>query len=191
VLLDVAGEYLGTPTLVLSCLPGRPSVAREEPWWCRRLAEGLVSIHDLAPWGEPDADLVDWQGFEPGAVQRGDPRAARIFEALTPVRAEMACQPRVFAHYDFHPGNTLWQRGRLTGVVDWMSAASGWAGADVAYCKLDLTLQLGPEAGDRFAAAYSAGPSPGARRRLGRRCRAQGAALTGRVAGGLPRPRPA
>jgi aminoglycoside phosphotransferase (APT) family kinase protein len=72
------------------------------------------------------------------------------------VRAEMAQEPPVLAHYDFHPGNTLWRRGRLTGVVDWLSAASGWASADVAYCRLDLTLQLGAEVGDRFAAAYSA-----------------------------------
>jgi aminoglycoside phosphotransferase (APT) family kinase protein len=155
-LLDLAGEYLGSPTLVLSCLPGRPAIAHSEPRWCRRLAEGLALIHQQSPWGEPDPELVDWQGSAPGEVQRGDRRADRIFEALAPLRAQMVGEPKVFAHYDFHPGNTLWQQGRLTGVVDWLSAASGWAGADVAYGKLDLTLQLGPEAGDRFAAAYSA-----------------------------------
>ena len=155
-LLDGSGEYLGVPALVISCLPGRPAVARSEPWWCRRLAEALAAVHDQAPRGDPDPELIDWQGSAPGEVQRRDPRADRIFAALAPARDEMAREPQAFCHYDFHPGNTLWQRGRLTGVVDWMSAASGWPASDVAYCKLDLTLQLGPEAGVRFASAYAA-----------------------------------
>jgi len=39
--------------------------------------------------------------------------------------------PSVLTHHDFWSGNTLWQRGVLTGVVDWAGAAVGPRGFDV------------------------------------------------------------
>ena len=46
----------------------------------------------------------------------------------------------MLTHYDFWSGNTLWQDGTLTGVVDWSGAALGPRGYDLGWCRLDLYL---------------------------------------------------
>jgi aminoglycoside phosphotransferase (APT) family kinase protein len=56
-------------------------------------------------------------------------RRPRLWErALELARADPPPGPRCFIHRDYHPENTLWSRGRLTGVVDWASAAWGPGG---------------------------------------------------------------
>ena len=39
---------------------------------------------------------------------------------------------RTLVHGDYWPGNLLWQRGRLTGVVDWEEPRLGDPSRDVA-----------------------------------------------------------
>ena len=56
-------------------------------------------------------------------------------------------------HRDFHPGNVLWRRGMVTGVVDWQAACTGPAVADVAHCRVNL-LTFGPDAAARFTALW-------------------------------------
>jgi aminoglycoside phosphotransferase (APT) family kinase protein len=46
--------------------------------------------------------------------------------------------PEVLVHRDFHPGNVLWRRGTVSGVVDWQAACTGPAVADVAHCRVNL-----------------------------------------------------
>lgn len=155
-LLDAEGIYLGVPALVLSCLPGRAVAPAGDAAWARQLAVALASVHDLAADREPEAWLLDWQQDSPPGGYRQHPLAEQIFAALAPGRAALASSPRALAHNDFHPGNTLWQRSHLTGVVDWAQAAQGWPLYDLAYCRLDVHLQLGPQAARRVTLAYQA-----------------------------------
>jgi aminoglycoside phosphotransferase (APT) family kinase protein len=64
--------------------------------------------------------------------------------------------PVCFIHRDFHPGNTLWVRGRLSGVVDWTQASFGPPGVDLGHMRWNLTLRYGLAAADDFLAAYAA-----------------------------------
>lgn len=48
-----------------------------------------------------------------------------------------------------HPGNVLWRRGRLTGVVDWQSACIGPPSIDIAHCRANL-LGYAPDLADIF-----------------------------------------
>jgi aminoglycoside phosphotransferase (APT) family kinase protein len=57
----------------------------------------------------------------------------------------------VLAHRDVHPGNVLWRRGTVSGVVDWQAVCTGPAVADVAHCRVNL-LTLGAGAAGRFTA---------------------------------------
>ena len=61
-----------------------------------------------------------------------------------------------FIHRDFHPGNVLWSRGRVTGVVDWTNASAGPPAADVAHCRTNLVIMNGMASADRFRGAYEA-----------------------------------
>jgi aminoglycoside phosphotransferase (APT) family kinase protein len=57
-------------------------------------------------------------------------------------------------HRDFHPGNSLWLAGRLTGIVDWTSASWGPPAADLAHLRMNLVLRAGVEAADEARAAF-------------------------------------
>jgi Ser/Thr protein kinase RdoA (MazF antagonist) len=65
----------------------------------------------------------------------------------------------VFIHRDFHPANVLWNGSALSGVVDWVNACRGPAGADVAHCRTNLALMLGTDIADQFLAWYGAADS--------------------------------
>jgi phosphotransferase family enzyme len=64
--------------------------------------------------------------------------------------------PPCFIHRDYHPANTLWEDGRLAGVVDWVGGSWGPPSVDLGHMRLNLVWDLGPEAADRFLAAHHA-----------------------------------
>jgi aminoglycoside phosphotransferase (APT) family kinase protein len=68
----------------------------------------------------------------------------------------------VLTHNDFWSGNTVWQRGRLTGVVDWPGAALGPPSYDLGWCRLDLYLLFDQYIADRFLESYLAASSAAA-----------------------------
>ena len=45
---------------------------------------------------------------------------------------------RVFIHRDFYPGNVLWHRRQVSGVVDWEAVSIGSRSIDVAHCRINL-----------------------------------------------------
>lgn len=57
-------------------------------------------------------------------------------------------------HRDYHPANTLWRYGRLSGVTDWVNASNGPTGIDVAHCRVNLSALFGLEAAEEFRRAY-------------------------------------
>ncbi len=59
-------------------------------------------------------------------------------------------------HRDYHPENTLWSRGRLTGVVDWTQASWGPPELDVAHMRWNLAADHGQQVADEFLACYRA-----------------------------------
>ena len=58
-------------------------------------------------------------------------------------------------------GDTLWLRGRLSGIIDWEQVRRGDSTQDVACCRLDLTLLFGPEAAELFLGSYLAASARG------------------------------
>ncbi|MDQ3811321.1 MAG: phosphotransferase, partial [Chloroflexota bacterium] len=63
---------------------------------------------------------------------------------------------RKLLHGDFWPGNTIWFRQRLTGVIDWELARLGDAARDVATCRCDLAVLFDLATADLFARLYEA-----------------------------------
>jgi aminoglycoside phosphotransferase (APT) family kinase protein len=122
--VDPAGTQAGAPAVLMSRLPGRvdwwPS---DTGRWLRRLAAVLPAIH-AAPL--PPAGLIG--PFAPDLPASYQPppwaRYPRIWERAADIsRGPAPVLPQVLVHRDFHPGNVLWRRGTVSGVVDWQAPA--------------------------------------------------------------------
>lgn len=155
--LDVSGEWFGTPALVMSRLPGRPYVLPKQlDPWLTQIAIALVAIQDGPTRGTPAALR------RPHKVEKWEPstdlrRSELVDRAIVSIRKnlpEALKAKRAVGHGDFHPGNLVWSRGRLTGVVDWSAARIGPRAYEVAYCRADLTVLIGADAAKRFRKAY-------------------------------------
>jgi aminoglycoside phosphotransferase (APT) family kinase protein len=169
-LLDAEGQYLGVPALVLSYLPGRPLlVPRDLSQWTGELAEALRAVHAVDPAqvdlsGLPSlgrAEIAAEIEQRREASQAAEPLAREIHRALEAGLDHIVWPPPTLVHDDFWPGNTVWSRGHLVGIIDWTTAGVGDPRTDVAQCRVDLAMSLGLEAADTFLEAYQVlGPAP-------------------------------
>jgi aminoglycoside phosphotransferase (APT) family kinase protein len=141
----------GIPVLLMSFLPGRAVAVPD----LARLAEVAASIHDIAPDGLAHDYFPWYEGTMTG------PPAASDWPALWETAGELwrdampAYEPTLI-HRDFHPGNVLWRRGIVSGIVDWPNGCRGPWGCDIAHCRQNLVWLSGREAADEFLAAYEA-----------------------------------
>lgn len=148
---DVTGREIGdeVPVILMTRIDGRAHPAPD----LRQLAALAVDIHQLSADGF-EHYYFPWCRETSTRAPRGcrDPdlwnRALQIWQT-----GEPPYQPR-FIHRDFHPGNVLWLRGRLTGLVDWANACVGPVGMDIATCRFNLADWAGPAVGDAFVSAY-------------------------------------
>lgn len=152
---DPSGAHCDTPTLLITRLLGHPPrPAREElPEYLIQLAAGLLSVHAIGgastmppyrPYNHLDVRLAPLGARHPGLWERGFDVAAGPAPGATPH----------FIHRDYHPDNTLWMYGRLTGIVDWSGASHGPAAVDVAHMRVCLARRYGAGVADRFLAAF-------------------------------------
>ena len=140
----------GVPALLMTLLPGRPR-ADVDP---HRLAEVAAAIHDVEADGLGH-DYFPWYEAEMTRPPRRSRRPELWEQAVEVWRDRMPAYPPRFIHRDFHPGNVLWSRGRVTGVVDWANACRGPAGCDLATCRANLLEWAGQERAEAFVRAYA------------------------------------
>jgi aminoglycoside phosphotransferase (APT) family kinase protein len=152
--VDPAGAEAGEPAILMSRLPGRvdwwPSNLDR---WLARLAEVPARIH-AAPLPTP-GELRPFAPYRQASYRPpGWARYPRVWERAAEItHGPQPRLPAVLLHRDFHPGNVLWRRGTVTGVVDWQAACTGPAVADVAHCRVNL-LTIGTGAAERFTALW-------------------------------------
>ena len=60
----------------------------------------------------------------------------------------------VVLHGDYWPGNTLWQDGRLTAVIDWEDTRRGDPLFDVSNARFEILMLFGAESMDVFTRHY-------------------------------------
>lgn len=155
--IDPDGDGAGWPALLMTRLPGRRRMRpRLQGPWLTELARLAHRIHALAlprgalpryrPWGLDDSLPV------PGWWADRDIwlRAVDIFHGPAPHEAP------VFIHRDFHAGNVLWIGAKPSATVDWLHGCLGPASVDVAHCRLNLWIDVGPEAANGMLDAYRA-----------------------------------
>ena len=156
---DPAGERCGVPALLLTRLPGQPPRAADidVDSFCRQLAKTLALLHDLGRACEYRVEPYRlYYDREHARLPRWMPASTVWMNAIAAVRQSPAPTSMTLIHRDYHPENTLWSRGRLTGVVDWTQASWGPPGLDLGHMRWNLVLDHGQRAADRFLAYYRA-----------------------------------
>jgi aminoglycoside phosphotransferase (APT) family kinase protein len=152
---DPSGAYCDVPTLLISRLAGHPPRPGPDdlPEYLIQLAAALLSVHAVrgattmppyAPYNQPGARVPPRHALRPELWEQA-------FEAAAGPTPDGGS---VFIHRDYHPDNTLWSYGRLTGIVDWSTASFGPPAVDVAGMRWSLALRYGAEVADSFLAAF-------------------------------------
>jgi aminoglycoside phosphotransferase (APT) family kinase protein len=158
--IDTDGVF-DEQAILVSFVEGEADLTPSNPFdWAERLAAVLARIHDVRLEGD-DLDL-----FPPGAgpdVERVQANPEAILEhplgeellrrRVLLGQRDIPSEP-VFSHTDFWPGNTLWDDGELTAVIDWESPATGDREMDVAYCALDIRYLGMDRVADHFVKSY-------------------------------------
>jgi aminoglycoside phosphotransferase (APT) family kinase protein len=154
---DVNARQCDVPAILETRISGRPLRRRPADMdrYLREAAQALHSIHAIDPVHA--AALPFYAPYRPPSTLR-TPRWSKR-PALWVDVLDVLAQPAPpaegrFIHRDYHPGNILVNRGRITGVVDWLTACRGPRSIDVARMRLNLAADFGLEEADRFLALY-------------------------------------
>ncbi|BEL05637.1 hypothetical protein Q0Z83_038280 [Actinoplanes sichuanensis] len=152
--LDLSGTAAGAPAHLMSWLPGRLRLDSATDDVLATLAQTLVDIHHFEPGRNRPRDYQSWAPPSKRVMSpwmRRPELWSRAFELLEQPAPDYAGR---FLHRDFHLGNLLWSRGRISGVVDWVETSWGPADLDVAHASTYLAMLHGIEASVRFTDAY-------------------------------------
>ena len=119
---DITGADIGdgVPVLLMTFLPGRAVAAPD----AHRLAEVAAAIHATDPAGFGHA-YFPWYAGTTVAPPPASRWPALWETAIGLWHDAVPAYTPTFVHRDFHPGNVLWSRGRVAGVVDWANACAG------------------------------------------------------------------
>ena len=129
-------------------LPGRPEWAAGQRWM-RQLVDVLADVHDIDP--VTASAVRPFRGVHAGlvcAAEMGD-QPALWERAIEIFHGPILDDDRAFIHRDFYPGNVLWHRRAVSGLVDWEAASVGPRSMDVAHCRINL-LYEGLDTADVF-----------------------------------------
>jgi aminoglycoside phosphotransferase (APT) family kinase protein len=157
---DPDGAACDAPALLLARLPGRPPAParpRDLRGFLTQLAQALPPIHAVN--GRAQQFVPAYRTYQdlrrqPLPAWLGRSRAWEQAFAVATGPAPPA--RRCFIHRDYHPGNTLWWQGRLTGVVDWTQGSWGPPGIDVGWMRWNLACDYGLEVAERFLGLWEA-----------------------------------
>lgn len=150
------GRAGDVPLMLLEYLPGISDIPVERDN-DRLRALGAVAARINAiepPAGLPERDHpIPETDF--AALRREQGTTRLLVEAEeTAARARPSDEPAVFVHGDLWQGNTLWDTGKLTAVVDWDMAGAGPAGIDLGSLRLDAAFAFGLDAIDEVLVGW-------------------------------------
>ena len=165
VFLDAPGDYVGVPSMVLTYLLGASVYApRDRGVWAERLARGLLAVHAITPdsfdLSKLHVQVID--GIREHLAKRAKPAgahsalASEVHAVLTRELDQIKWPRPCLVHDDFWPGNVVWYRGQLAGIIDWTFAEVGDPRTDVAQCRADIAMNHSAELAEEFRDAYQA-----------------------------------
>jgi aminoglycoside phosphotransferase (APT) family kinase protein len=143
------GSAAGVPLVLTGCLAGSSQIP-PDPDPARLAALGGVAARLHTVPLEPSAELplrtrpIAGEDFD---RMRREQEPNELLEQAEAVvhSTRPASGHSVFVHGDLWQGNTLWDGGRLTGLVDWDCAGAGDPGVDLGSLRCDAAVCYGPE----------------------------------------------
>lgn len=152
---DTSGAHCDVPTLLITRLDGHPPRPSQSdlPEYLIQLAAALLSVHSLSG-ASTMPPYTPYNRLEDRLPPRLAARPAVWEQAMNVVAGPTPAAAPRFIHRDYHPDNTLWSNGRLTGVVDWSNASYGPIAIDIAHMRWNLVLDYDLAAADRFLSAF-------------------------------------
>lgn len=147
--------------LLMTYEPGRPvHLPKDDAAFTSALVDSLIRIHAGGPpcsTGHRDqAARLDAHVQEESPRRSGVDVDPVLWSHVRRLWPSIERRSPTLIHDDYHPGNVLWHRGRISAIVDWTAPGVGQAAADACYLRLDVSLVRGLEAGDAVLAAYEA-----------------------------------
>lgn len=156
--VDPYGMRCEAPTVLMGYVPGRRIALDDHHRYARELAHAMATIHDVAPPavdGLPnESEQIPRIAEEESPNRHGSNPSPTLWKHVADRLPRVTFGPNVLIHGDFHPGNVLFARSRLSAVIDWPLAAAGQPASDVCMCRMDAALMLGLEVGDLILQAY-------------------------------------
>ncbi len=161
--VDVDGDWFDSPAIAMSLLPGAPLLQpNDRRTYADQVATSLAAVHDLSTGSLPSPlrrphriDVLD-PAATPRTGHLAPSTVERVAAVLTKARDALAAEDRVLTHGDFHPGNLLWSRDRLTGIVDWSGTRPGPLQWELAYFRVELTVLVDRRAANAILSSYEA-----------------------------------
>jgi len=159
--VDAAGAWFGRPSIAMSLVPGRALLdPQRRSVYATDVAHALATVHDLPVVALPPSlrrphriDTVDLDAT-PSDGHLPPELVGRIAHAIRPLLSSMVATERVCNHGDFHPGNLVWSRDRLSGVVDWSGARPGPRWSELAYFRVELAVLVDLRLADTVLRTY-------------------------------------
>ena len=149
------------PMVLMTALPGRAldSSSALSPGILRQAAATAQQIHAISP---DEDDMVVYPRYSPHylgtSVEIRRPAWTRFPDmwdrAIDWYGQWKEKRISVLVHRDFHLGNLLFNSGEVSGVVDWVTACFGEAGADIGHMRWNLVLSSDIETADGFTKHY-------------------------------------
>lgn len=160
VAFDPTGSECGIPSVLMTLLDGAVDLNPQSMEdWLDKLASTLARIHAV------NADDYPWAYFSYNNASTLETQTWSKVPEMWNAAFDIVKGPRpaykpCLIHRDYHPTNILWKDDEVSGVVDWVNACRGPAGADVGHCRWNITMLYGVAAADTFLAAYERHASP-------------------------------
>ena len=150
--IDPTGARCGHPALLMTHLSGRVELTPRNPeLWLEELATMLVRIHRA----DVDATMAEsWLNRDSLVIPEWTKRREIWRDAIELMDEEPPMGEQSFIHHDYQQFNTLWKRGRVCGVVDWVFGSTGAPSMDVGHCRLNLAVLYSPDYARRFLELY-------------------------------------
>jgi aminoglycoside phosphotransferase (APT) family kinase protein len=158
---DQSCHIFPAPFVVVEYIEGHTEfspVSRDD--FLRAVAAYLAQFHST-DWSRFDLSFLPDQVTLYNEKLRGHPtklddslKEGRIRDMLEPAWPFPHRNPSGLLHGDYWPGNILWHKGRLAGIIDWEDAHVGDPLADLAISRLEILWAFDMDAMRTFTRHY-------------------------------------